>query len=70
VRWGAYLVRLGEVARGQDRVFRGLQAVGGALGHDDVHGHVAHRVQFLTRADGEGHANTSQTLFTFYCCIF
>lgn len=41
------LVWFGEEAGGQHGVLGGLQAVGGALGHDDVHGHVTHRVQFL-----------------------
>ena len=54
-RAASYLVGLGEVTRGQDGVFGRLQAVGGALGHDDVHGHVAHRVQFLTHRKADTH---------------
>lgn len=45
----ANLVWFGEEARGEQRVFGRFQAVGGALGHNNVHGHVAHRVQFLHR---------------------
>lgn len=43
----ANLVGFGEEARGQQRVFGRFQAVGGALRHNNVHGHVAHSVQFL-----------------------
>lgn len=43
------LVGFGEEAGGQHRVFWGLQAVGGALWHDNVHGYVTHCVEFLYR---------------------
>lgn len=44
----SHLVRLGKVAGRQYGVFGWLQAVRGALGDDDVHGHIAHGVEFLT----------------------
>lgn len=43
------LVGFGEEAGRQHRVFWGLQAVGGALWHDNVHGYVTHCVEFLYR---------------------
>lgn len=45
------LVGFGEEAWGQHRVFWGLQAVGGALWHDNVHGYITHCVEFLYRED-------------------